>query len=60
MIYWREWSAEAFRTARQENKPVLLTLSGTWCHWCHVMDETSYADPQVIDLVNCPPIRSIP
>ena len=32
-------------------KPVLLTLGATWCHWCHVMDETSYSDQRVIELV---------
>ena len=51
-INWNEWSQEAFLAARQERKPVLLTLTATWCHWCHVMEETSYSDPRVIDLVN--------
>ena len=31
---------------------MLLTLGATWCHWCHVMDQTSYSDEQVIELVN--------
>ena len=51
-IHWREWSEEAFRSAQQEGKPILLTLTATWCHWCHVMDQTSYSHPQVIQLVN--------
>ena len=51
-IRWRDWNEESFLAARQEEKRVLLTLTATWCHWCHVMDQTSYADPQVIDLVN--------
>ena len=51
-ISWREWNEAAFDAARSEEKPVLLTLGATWCHWCHVMDETSYSDPRVIDLVN--------
>ncbi len=51
-IAWRDWSEEAFEASRSEDKPVLLTLGATWCHWCHVMDETSYSDPRVIDLVN--------
>ena len=50
-IPWREWSEEAFLACRQERKPILLTLTATWCHWCHVMDETSYSDPRIIDLV---------
>ena len=51
-IAWRDWSEEAFKAARSEDKPVLLTLGATWCHWCHVMDETAYSDPRVIELAN--------
>ncbi len=51
-IPWREWSEDAFDAARAHGKPVLLTLGATWCHWCHVMDETAYADDRVIRLVN--------
>ena len=51
-ISWREWNREAFAAAKAEGKPVLLTLGATWCHWCHVMDETSYSDARVIELVN--------
>ena len=51
-ILWRDWSEEAFEAARSEDKQVLLTLGATWCHWCHVMDETAYADERVIELVN--------
>ena len=51
-IPWREWSEDAFNDARSENKPVLLTLGATWCHWCHVMDRVAYSDDRVIRLVN--------
>ncbi|MXZ91800.1 MAG: thioredoxin domain-containing protein [Chloroflexi bacterium] len=51
-IAWRDWSEDAFTASRSEDKPVLLTLGATWCHWCHVMDETAYSDPRVIYLVN--------
>ena len=50
-IPWREWNESAFADARSEEKPVLLTLGATWCHWCHVMDETAYSDERVIELV---------
>ena len=50
-IPWREWNESAFEDARSEEKPVLLTLGATWCHWCHVMDETAYSDERVIELV---------
>ena len=51
-INWREWGPEAFATAKEEDKPVLLALSAVWCHWCHVMDETSYSDEGVIGFIN--------
>ena len=51
-IAWRDWNEEAFEASRSEDKPVLLTLGATWCHWCHVMDENAYSDPRVIELVN--------
>jgi uncharacterized protein YyaL (SSP411 family) len=51
-VRWRPWSAEAFEAARAADKPILLSISAVWCHWCHVMDETSYSDQRVIDIVN--------
>ena len=51
-IAWRDWNEEAFEAAKAEGKAVLLTLGATWCHWCHVMDQTSYSDQRVIELVN--------
>ncbi len=51
-IHWQEWSEPAFAAARAADRPILLSISAVWCHWCHVMDETTYSDPGVIDLVN--------
>jgi len=51
-IAWREWSKEAFDEARASGKLVMLDLSADWCHWCHVMDRTTYSDPDVIRTVN--------
>ncbi|MDE3192392.1 MAG: thioredoxin domain-containing protein [Chloroflexota bacterium] len=51
-VHWREWSPEAFREAKEADKPILLGISAVWCHWCHVMDETSYSDDEVIRLIN--------
>ncbi|MCL4396395.1 MAG: DUF255 domain-containing protein [Chloroflexi bacterium] len=51
-IHWHEWGDAAFALARAEDKPILLGISAVWCHWCHVMDETSYSDPTVIGLIN--------
>ena len=58
-IRWREWGPAAFQEARREKRLVLLDLTAVWCHWCHVMDETSYSDPEVIQTLNAEfiPIR---
>jgi uncharacterized protein len=51
-IQWLEWGKESFDKAQTLRRPILLDITGSWCHWCHVMDNTSYSDPAVIDLVN--------
>ena len=51
-IDWRHWGTKAFEEAEREGKLVLLSISAVWCHWCHVMDETTYSDPSVIELIN--------
>ena len=51
-IGWRPWGEKAFQEAQGAGKPILLSISAVWCHWCHVMDETSYSDPEVIRLAN--------
>ena len=50
-IAWQGWGTAAFEQARREDKPVLLSISAVWCHWCHVMDRTSYADAEVIETI---------
>lgn len=58
-IPWREWGPEAFADAEKEDKPVLLSISGSWCHWCHVMDGNTYSDREVAGEIieNFIPIR---
>ena len=51
-IKWRGWSEEAFADATKLDRPILLSISAVWCHWCHVMDETTYSNAGVIDLIN--------
>ncbi|MGH7950115.1 MAG: thioredoxin domain-containing protein, partial [Candidatus Binataceae bacterium] len=51
-IRWQRWSEPTFALARKLNRPLLIDVGAMWCHWCHVMDETTYADPKVIDLLN--------
>jgi len=51
-IKWLEWGKEAFERAKKEDKPILLDIYGVWCHWCHVIDQTTYSDPDIINIVN--------
>src|SRR5581483_2086387 len=51
-IHWHEWGAEAFETAKRENKPILLDIGAVWCHWCHVMDRESYEIPEIAAIIN--------
>jgi uncharacterized protein YyaL (SSP411 family) len=51
-IVWTDWSDAAFTKARKENKPIILDLEAVWCHWCHVMDKDTYANPAVVKLIN--------
>jgi uncharacterized protein YyaL (SSP411 family) len=51
-IRWRTWGDSPFAEAAAQSKPVLLAISAVWCHWCHVMDETTYSDEGVIDTIN--------
>jgi hypothetical protein len=52
-IEWRaKWTEAAFTQAAREHKFVLLDLHAVWCHWCHVMDTTTYADPAVQELID--------
>ncbi|MDD2390782.1 MAG: thioredoxin domain-containing protein [Desulfobacterales bacterium] len=44
-VDWYPWSDEAFRRARDENKPVFLSIGYSTCHWCHVMEKESFENP---------------
>ena len=52
LVKWQPWSPAAFTKAQEEDKPVLLSISAVWCYWCHVMDDDTYSDPEVQDLLN--------
>ena len=51
-IRWLPWGEEAFRQAKQEQKPVLLHIGFPSCHWCHVMDRESFQDREIAALLN--------
>jgi uncharacterized protein YyaL (SSP411 family) len=50
-IDWHEWSPASFAKAKAQGKLVLLDGAAEWCHWCHVMESTTYNDPKVVALI---------
>jgi uncharacterized protein YyaL (SSP411 family) len=51
-VDWYPWSDEAFARARQDDKPVLLSIGYSACHWCHVMERECFDDPDIAALMN--------
>lgn len=51
-VHWQIYSEEVFKVAVELDRPILLDIGAVWCHWCHVMDNESYTDPQVAELIN--------
>ncbi len=51
-VDWYPWGAEAFARARRENKPILLSIGYSTCHWCHVMERESFEDLEVARYLN--------
>ena len=51
-VDWYPWGEEAFAKARAENKPVLLSIGYSACHWCHVMAHESFEDEEIARLMN--------
>ena len=51
-VEWYPWGDAAFARARKENKPIFLSIGYSTCHWCHVMEKESFADPEIARLMN--------
>jgi uncharacterized protein YyaL (SSP411 family) len=51
-VDWYPWGEEAFARARAEDKPILLSVGYSACHWCHVMERESFEDPEIARLMN--------
>lgn len=49
-VQWLPWEGATFDRARAERKLVVVSVQAGWCHWCHVMNATTYRDPQVLAL----------
>jgi uncharacterized protein len=51
-VDWLPWGPDAFARARAEDKPVLVSIGYSSCHWCHVMERESFEDPRTAELMN--------
>jgi uncharacterized protein YyaL (SSP411 family) len=51
-VDWYPWGPEALERARTEDRPILLSVGYSACHWCHVMEYESFEDPQTAALMN--------
>ena len=51
-VDWRPWGEEALQKARTENKPILLSVGYSACHWCHVMEHESFENEEIAALMN--------
>lgn len=51
-VDWYPWGDEAFKKAKEENKPVFVSIGYSTCHWCHVMERESFEDEEVANLLN--------
>ena len=51
-VNWYPWGDEALQKAKQENKPILISIGYAACHWCHVMERESFEDEATAELMN--------
>ena len=51
-VAWQPWDEQALAQARREDKPILVSIGYSACHWCHVMERESFEDPAVAAVMN--------
>ncbi len=51
-VNWYPWSEEAFATAKKENKPIIVSIGYSTCHWCHVMERESFENEETAEIMN--------
>src|SRR3972149_6496573 len=51
-VDWYAWGSEPFQKAKQENKPVFLSIGYSTCHWCHVMEHESFENEEIAKILN--------
>ncbi|HEX3080940.1 MAG TPA: DUF255 domain-containing protein, partial [Puia sp.] len=51
-VDWFPWGDEAIQKSRDEDKPMLVSIGYSACHWCHVMERESFEDPETAEIMN--------
>lgn len=51
-VDWYPWGEEAFNAAKEQDKPIFLSIGYATCHWCHVMEKESFENPEIAQLLN--------
>ena len=51
-VNWYPWCNDAFEKARNEDKPIFLSIGYSTCHWCHVMAHESFEDEEIAKILN--------
>ncbi len=51
-IHWRHWGQAAFQEAIEQDKPIFLLITSSWCQWCHLLDETTLSEGTIITILN--------
>ncbi|MEZ5367494.1 MAG: DUF255 domain-containing protein, partial [Bryobacterales bacterium] len=49
---WYPWGPEALQLAKEQNRPILLSIGYSACHWCHVMERESFENEAIAELMN--------
>ncbi|HPE86804.1 MAG TPA: thioredoxin domain-containing protein, partial [Bacteroidales bacterium] len=51
-VHWQEWSESTLQLAKEEDKPLIISIGYASCHWCHVMGHETFSNPQVAAFMN--------
>ena len=51
-VHWQSWSEQVIEIAKKEQKPIIISIGYSSCHWCHVMERESFSDREIADLMN--------
>ena len=51
-VHWQAWNEQVLSIAKEQQKPIIISIGYSSCHWCHVMERESFSDDEVANLMN--------